>query len=265
MKITVLGCGSSPGVPLIGNEWGSCDPDNPKNRRTRSSIIVEVIGKQGLKRILIDTTPELRLQLNAVDIGDIDAVLYTHCHADHCHGIDDLRTAYWRRDGRRIPIYGDAESIKILTQRFGYVLEGCEPNNPLYYTILNPHIIDVSKGVFEVEGVEILPFYQDHKSCLSVGYRFGDFAYSTDIKEFYEGSEEFLEGVKYWMVDATRPEPHNTHFNIEEALYWIEKLGVERAWFTHMSHYMDYDILVKTLPKHVMPSYDGLVIDTEKL
>jgi len=240
MKITVLGCGSSPGVPMVGNIWGNCDPHNPKNKRTRPSIIVEAYGKQGLKRILIDTTPEMRLQLTDNHIGVIDAVLYTHCHADHCHGIDDLRSVYWQKGSKHVPIYGDANIMAQLDKRFGYMMKGGTGANNLFYTTLEPHIFDVSKGVFEIEGVEILPFYQDHKSCLSIGYRFGDFAYSTDIKEFYEGSEAALAGVKYWIVDATRPELHHTHFNVEEALYWIEKLAPERAWFTHMSHFMDY-------------------------
>lgn len=252
MKITVLGCGSSGGVPLIGGIWGVCDPSNPRNTRTRVSILVE----QGGTTLLVDTTPDLRQQLLACQLKRLDAVLYTHAHADHCHGIDELRSVNWLIQ-KPIDIYADATTLNDLNKRFSYIFLGAGTGN-FYKPSVNPHEI---VGPFSVGHISVTPFAQKHSATRSLGFRFGDFAYSTDVSAFDDAAFEALRGVKTWIVDCVRPEPHPTHSHLAQTLEWIEKVKPERAFLTHMSHKMDYDTLVATLPPGVLPAYDGLIIE----
>jgi phosphoribosyl 1,2-cyclic phosphate phosphodiesterase len=252
MKITVLGCGSSGGVPLIGGVWGDCDPQNPRNRRTRTSILVE----DGETTLLVDTSPDMRQQLLACGLKTLDAVLFTHAHADHCHGIDELRSVNWLTQ-KPIDVYADAKTMIVLTHRFGYIFHGSGKGN-FYKPSVTPREIS---GAFRVGNIAILPFFQDHGAIHSLGFRFGDFAYSTDVHNFDDAALTALRGVKTWILDCVREEPHPTHLNLTQALKWIETVKPERAFLTHLSHTLDYETLVHNLPSAVLPAHDGLVIE----
>lgn len=254
MKVTVLGCGGSLGVPLIGDYWGTCDPTEPRNRRRRPSILVE--GEAAT--ILVDTSPDLREQLILTRTSMIDAVLFTHSHADHTHGIDDLRPYFYRRH-LPIPAYLDEPTLADLEQRFGYALTTVQMERGLYHPMLEPRLVDGSP--VRVGDLTALPFIQDHGLSLSLGWRFGNLAYSTDVKALSEDAFEALEGTKVWIVDATREEPHASHAHLDLTLEWIERVGPERAYLTHMNHTMDYRTLLGRLPAGVEPAFDGLVID----
>jgi phosphoribosyl 1,2-cyclic phosphate phosphodiesterase len=252
MKITVLGCGTSGGVPRVGvpgGHWGACDPANPKNRRRRVSVLVV----EGATRLLIDTSPDLREQLIDANVTALDGVLITHDHADHTHGIDDLR-ALSQVMKRKIPIYADARTLSVLRQRFDYIFE--DRNG--YPAICQPHVID---GDFQVNDVLVRPFEQDHGPITSLGFRINDFAYSTDLKAIPEKSERHLAGLQVWLVDALRREPHPTHPHLELTLSWIEKFKPAHAVLTHMDWSMDYDTLMRELPSDVVPGYDGMMIE----
>ncbi|MFA4993828.1 MAG: MBL fold metallo-hydrolase [Bdellovibrionales bacterium] len=252
MKVTVLGCGSSGGVPLIGGLWGKCDPKNPRNRRTRVSILAE----DEETTLLIDTSPDMRQQLLTCGLKKLDAVLFTHAHADHCHGIDELRSINWLTQ-KPIDIYADSMTLLELNNRFGYIFRGAGKGN-FFKPSVTPH--DIS-GAFKVGNIGVLPFYQNHGTIRSLGFRFGSFAYSTDVHDFDDDAVSALQGVKTWILDCVREEDHPTHLTLSQTLQWIEKVKPERAFLTHLSHKMDYETLVNTLPAGVMPAYDGLVIE----
>lgn len=251
MKITVLGCGSSGGVPLIGGNWGMCDPANPRNRRTRVSILVE----QGDTTLLVDTSPDLRQQALACGLRKLDAILFTHAHADHCHGIDEVRSINWLMQ-KPIDVYADPVTMGELGKRFNYIFS--HEGQGTYY---RPSIIAYEiAGAFKVGDVDIVPFAQDHGYSTTLGYRFGDFAYSTDVHRLDEKAFTALQGIKTWVVDCVQMEEHPTHSHLAQTLAWIERVKPERAFLTHMSHKLDYDALCAILPAHVRPAYDGLVI-----
>jgi phosphoribosyl 1,2-cyclic phosphate phosphodiesterase len=240
---------------MVGGVWGACNPDNPKNRRSRPSVLVESAGTT----ILIDTSPDLRAQLIAASVRKIDAVLYTHDHADHVHGIDDLRPIYRSMDRRQIPAYADAATLASIIRRFGYVFEGHGADEALYRPILLPRTID---GPFAVGPVGVVPFVQDHGICASLGFRIGRFAYSTDAVRLDERAFETLAGVEVWIVDCLRAgDEHPTHANLATALGWIERVKPKRAVFTHMNHQADYDALAALCPSGVEPGFDGMVLD----
>lgn len=251
MKITVLGCGTSGGVPMIGNFWGDCDPNEPKNRRRRVSVLIEA----GDTAILIDTSPDLREQALDAGITHLNGVLYTHDHADHTHGIDDLRMLAYRQDGR-VDVYGDADTLSTLNSRFDYIFQGKSGYPP----ICTQHVIKPGEA-FTVGGVEILPFAQGHGPAISLGFRIGEFAYSTDLNALDDAAFGALDGVDVWVVDALRHEPHPTHAHLEQTLGWIERVRPSRAVLTHMTWDMDYSALKAALPAGVEPGYDGMVIE----
>ena len=253
IKVTVLGCGGSHGVPLVGNRWGVCDPDNPRNRRRRPSVFVEADGVN----ILIDTTPDLRAQLLDADIDRIDAVLFTHAHADHTHGIDDIRS-FARMNKRQLPAYGTTEVMAQIRNKFGYIFKAAEGYDSLYPAVMEERTFD---GPFDVEGCRVVPFEQDHGICRSTGFRFGPFAYSTDVVELDDAAFEALDGVEVWVVDCLREAPHPTHAHLEKTLSWIERAGARHAILTHMNHQTDYAVLAAKLPAGVEPGYDGMVIE----
>ncbi len=260
LRATILGCGTSGGVPRIGNHWGACDPSNPKNRRRRCALLVEREGENGVTRVLVDTPPDLREQLNDADVGLLDGVLYTHDHADHVHGIDDLRmVAYNGR--RRVDVYYLKEVGEVLRQRFDYCFE--TPPGSEYPPVLSGHDIEPGKPVV-IEGpggpIEAVPFLQQHGSTNSLGYRFGGLAYSPDVSDFPEQSWGALEGLDVWIIDALRYTGHPSHLSVDEALSWVSRMQPKRAFLTHMHVDLDYETLKDQLPGGVEPAYDGMVI-----
>lgn len=254
MRVTVLGSGGSAGVPVIGNQWGNCDPTNPKNRRTRPSVLVEQDGVA----VLVDTSPDLRQQLLAADVQRLDAVVWSHQHADHAHGIDELREIC-RLMQKPLDVYGMADHMEELKRRFGYCFQPLPEGAPVYRPVLTAHAVD---GPFSVKGMTIIPFVQDHGYTLTLGYRFGDFAYSTDVVRLDEAAFAALAGVKVWVVDCVREEPpHPVHSHLAQTLDWIARVKPERAYLTHMNNTMDYETVRRKLPPGVEPAYDGLVIE----
>ncbi len=250
MKVTILGCGTSGGVPRIGNNWGACDPSEPKNRRRRCSIMVENADT----RVLIDTSPDLREQLLDANVSDLDGVVWTHEHADQCHGIDELRVlAIHNR--RRVEVWGDHATLSVLERRFDYCFRQLE-GSP-YPAILNSHLIE---GPFQIGSIDFIPFEQDHGAIHSLGFRMGKIGYSNDLVNLDDAGFEILEGVDTWIVDAMRYDPHPTHVNLETALKWIERLKPRRAILTNMHVDLDYQTLLRDLPDGVEPAYDGMEI-----
>jgi phosphoribosyl 1,2-cyclic phosphate phosphodiesterase len=255
MKVTILGCGSSSGVPVIGGNWGNCDPNNPKNRRRRPSILVE----SGALRMLVDTSPDLRAQLLDAGVERIDAVLYTHEHADHLHGIDELRVVR-RLMGRNIEVFAVPELLERITRRFGYLFsDRGELEDGLYRPVLDPRPI---AGRFRIGDLEVVPFDQDHGICATTGFRFGRFAYSTDVVELGEDAFAALAGVEVWVVDCLRDgEAHPTHAHLDRTLDWIRRVAPRHAVLTHMNHQADYEDLRSQLPAGVEPAYDGMTLE----
>ncbi len=252
MRVTMLGCGPSWGVPMIGGVWGACDPANPRNRRRRCSLLVEAGGAT----LLVDTSPDLRGQLLEAQAGAIDAVLYTHAHADHLHGIDDLRSVN-RLTRKPLPIFADARTLQEIRSRFGYVFAPLRHGNAASYykPVLAP--VEIT-GPFEVAGIPVTPFVQDHGFSPTLGFRFGRVAYSTDVIRLDEAAFSALAGVEIWIVDCIRREPHVTHSHLEQTLDWIARVRPRRAILTHMDESLDYATLRASLPDGVEPGFDGL-------
>ncbi|WP_181017917.1 MBL fold metallo-hydrolase [Sneathiella aquimaris] len=252
MKVRILGCGTSGGVPRIGNDWGACDPNEPKNRRSRCSILVENEGT----KVLIDTSPDMRNQLLDADVGKLDGVVWTHEHADQCHGIDELRVLAIR-NRERVKVWGNKVTLDVLMRRFDYCFQQLD-GSP-YPAILEEHFID---GPFDIGNINFIPFDQDHGSVISLGFRMGNIGYSNDLVNLDDNGFDILKGVDTWIVDAMRYTPHPTHVNLETALKWIERLKPRRAILTNMHVDLDYQTLLKELPAGVEPAYDGMEIIT---
>ena len=255
MRVTMLGCGPSWGVPRIGGDWGTCDATNPRNRRRRVSVLVDTAEAA----LLIDTSPDLREQLLDAGVRRLDAVLYTHAHADHLHGIDDLRSVNWLME-RAIPVFASAETLDEIRRRFGYVFETVKRDrqSAYYKPVLEPHTI---VGPFRAAGVAVTPFVQNHGFSATLGFRIGRFAYSTDVIDLDETAFAALAGIEVWIVDCIRRKEHVTHAHLEKALAWIARVGPRRAILTHMDESLDYVTLCRELPAGVEPGYDGLVIE----
>jgi len=260
LEFNILGCGSSGGVPRIGNNWGSCDPNNSRNRRRRCSLLVERTGLNGKTSVVIDTGADFREQMLTTNVSDVDAVLYTHPHADHIHGIDDLRVmAIALR--RRIDVYMDDQTEERLHHSFGYCFESPPGSN--YPPILNGHHIDpVQPVVIDGAGgpISAMPIMQDHGEMHSLGFRINDIVYSSDVKDFPRDSLHLLEDIDIWILDALRLTPHPSHFSLDDALEWIERIKPKRAILTNMHVDLDYETLCNTLPDTVVPAYDGMTI-----
>ena len=259
MKVTVLGCGGSGGVPLAdgtpGGNWGVCDPSNPRNRRRRVSILVQ----QEDTNVLIDTSPDLREQIVSFGIERLDAVLFTHAHADQCHGLDELRAlAYRARDRAPIQAHMSAATQTVLRGRFGYAFASSRDPGSIYRPILEDHLIE---GPFQVGPMTVIPYEQDHGPETTLGFRIGDLGYSTDVVTLEDSAFELLDGVRLWIVDCLRDDPHPTHSHTERTLEWIARLGPERAVLTHMNQQVDYADLAARCPPGVEPGYDGLVVE----
>lgn len=255
MRVTLLGTGSSGGVPFIGCKCGVCTSSNPKNRRSRVSVYVET----PTTKLVIDTGPDFKSQMLAQDISVVDAVLYTHDHADHTHGIDDLRAFNYLMK-KPVEIHADSATITCLRERFAYVFLP-PPDNVWMRPSVVPNIIKPYQQ-FTVGDVSIIPFTQHHgNESETLGFRIGDFAYSTDVSGFPDASWEVLKGVKTWVIDCLRYKKAPTHAHLDLTLEWIERIKPKRAILTHMNHDMEYETLYKMLPPGVEPGYDGFLLD----
>ena len=258
LRFTILGCSSSPGVPRIDGHWGACDPANPKNRRRRCSMLIERIAGEKRTAVLIDTGPDLREQILTSGVDWLDGVLYTHDHADHAHGIDDLRILSYR-GRKRIDVYFDPATGAVLQHRFDYCFH--TPEGSAYPPIVKAHTIQPLDTV-TIEGaggaISALSYRQHHGDIDSLGFRIGGLAYSSDLHDIPEESLPALQNLDIWIVDALRYTPHPSHFSVEQALAWIERLKPKRAILTHLHMDLDYDTLCRELPKGVEPAYDGM-------
>ncbi len=257
LKITILGCGNSEGVPAAGNYWGACNPHEPRNLRTRASIAVQ----SDTTTMVIDTGPDFRMQTVRENLTSLDAVFFTHMHADHIAGFDELR-AYFKRTNKPIDVYGLAEHMDELVQRFQYQFEEVSPLYPVACVshafadknFAKPHIIG---------DIKFTPFIQSHGFSKSIGFRFGDVAYSTDVVDLDEQAIEILRGVKTWIVDAAgyKMKRNRVHFTLEALYKMNERIGAMEVYMTHLSPAMDYQTLMNETPKNYKPAYDGLVVE----
>ncbi|HTS40508.1 MAG TPA: MBL fold metallo-hydrolase [Xanthobacteraceae bacterium] len=262
---TILGCGSSGGVPRPALGWGACDPKNPKNRRRRTALLIERRAAAGhVTRVLVDTSPDLREQLLDANVPWLDGVLYTHAHADHCHGIDDLRALVLHKR-RRIDIYCDAMTSELLRTRFGYCF--ATPPGSEYPPIVTEHRISAGHPVtINGEGgpVAAQPLLQVHGDITSLGFRFGPLAYSCDISDLPPETVAALAGVEIWILDALRYTPHPSHLSLSQALSWVARVKPKRAILTNLHADLDYNTLRHELPSGVEPAFDGMQITVKE-
>jgi phosphoribosyl 1,2-cyclic phosphate phosphodiesterase len=261
LTFTILGCGSSMGVPRPALGWGACDPNNPKNRRRRTSLLIERRGPNGRTRVLIDTSPDLREQLLDANVDWLDGVLMTHEHADHCHGIDDLRALFVRKR-RQVAMYLDEASSRVIRRRFEYCFK--TPPGSEYPPIVTEHRLVPGRAVtIEGEGgpITALPILQQHGDIASLGFRFGSFAYSCDLSGMPAESVAALAGLDVWVLDALRYAPHPSHFSVADSLAWIERLKPKRAILTNLHADLDYEKLRQELPVNVEPAYDRISVE----
>ena len=263
LRITILGCGSSGGVPRLGGNWGDCDPHNPKNNRRRCSALVEKLSVDGTTRVLIDTTPDMRSQLLDAQVGSLDAVLYTHAHADHVHGLDDLRMIVFNMR-KRLPVWADTPTRESLLERFSYAF--VQPEGSPYPPILEMHHME-KQVIVEGEGgpVEFSPFAVRHGSIDALGFRIGPVVYLPDVSEMSDEGWAALKGAECWILDALRRSPHPTHVHLEKSLEWIAKSNVPNAVLTNMHVDLDYETLMRELPNHIKPAHDGLVLNFDSV
>lgn len=258
LTFTVLGCGSSGGVPRLGGIWGDCDPTNPKNRRRRCSLLITRETADGATRILIDTSPDMREQLLDAGVGHLDGVVYTHSHADHMHGIDDLRQVVFNQR-QRLPVWADGPTQEALLSRFGYAF--VQPAGSPYPPILDLHTIDGPVTVPGAGGpVTLTPFRADHGSMDALGFRVGPLAYLPDAVDIPAESWPMLRNLDCWIVDALRRKPHPTHAHLDMTLGWIARAKPARAVITNMHIDLDYEVLQSELPPNVTPAFDGMTI-----
>ena len=259
LRFTLLGCGSSGGVPRLGGHWGECDPNDPRNRRRRCSMLVERIGPEGTTRVLVDTSPDMRQQLLDANVGALDGVVWTHAHADHVHGIDDLRMIVFNQR-RLLDVWADDATHAALEARFAYVFE--TPPGSNYPPILTRHPLS---GPVSVEGaggpVAVMPVPVGHGDMPALGLRIGGLAYMPDVKDIPDASLPLLAGLDVWVLDALRRAPHPSHLSLPEALGWIERMAPARAVLTNMHIDLDWKTVEAETPAHVTPAHDGMVIE----
>ncbi|WP_068089314.1 MBL fold metallo-hydrolase [Polycladidibacter stylochi] len=258
LKITVLGCGSSTGVPRVGNDWGKCNPENPRNRRRRCALLVERFSDEGSTVVLVDTGPDMREQVLSAGISHVDAVVYTHPHADHIHGIDDIRF-FVMKHKRVMPVYMDEATADRVLDAFGYCFH--TPPGSSYPPILADNRLVAGKSV-TISGkggdIPVLPFLVHHGDIDALGFRFGPLAYTPDVHDIPVASLEHLQGLDTWVIDALRHTPHRSHFCLDDALAWLEKIAPKQGILTNMHSEIDYDAVQSLLPEHVKPAFDGL-------
>ena len=261
LSLTILGCGSSAGVPRVAQGWGACDPNKPRNRRRRCSVLVTREGPKGRTQTLVDTSPDLREQLIDAHVAHLDAVLISHEHADHTHGMDDLRPIYMAMR-RRLDIYVDATTSAALRRKFGYIFE--TPPGSSYPPMAEERRIRAGEPI-AITGaggpIEATPFELDHGEIHALGFRFGGLAYTPDLNGVPEASRPWLEGLDVWIVDALRYAPHPSHWSLDEALAGIEQMRPRRAVVTNLHIDLDYEALRRRLPSNVEPAYDGMRIE----
>jgi phosphoribosyl 1,2-cyclic phosphate phosphodiesterase len=258
--LTILGSGSSGGVPRIGNDWGKCDPANPKNRRRRCSVLVRQQSSAGETRVLIDTSPDLREQMLSAGVSDLDAVLYTHEHADHTHGIDDLRAFYLMKRAK-LQVWADDATGRMLSTRFAYCFYTAPGSD--YPPIIQLNAMEAGTPVCMSGAggaITALPFRVHHGSIDALGFRIGNLAYTPDIDGVPEQSLPALEDLDVWIVDALRRTRHPSHWSLPETLDWIARLKPKRAIITNLHVDLDFATLLDELPASVEPAYDGLQI-----
>lgn len=258
MTFTILGCGSSGGVPRLGGLWGDCDPSNPKNRRQRCSMLVTREDGDGTTRVLIDTTPDMRNQLLQAEVGHLDAVVYTHAHADHMHGIDDLRMIVFNRKNR-LDVWADGPTQEALLSRFGYAF--IQPEGSPYPPILNLKTIDGAVTISGAGGdVTLTPFEVHHGAIDALGFRIGDVAYLPDVAEMTDEAWAAIQDLDVWIVDALRRTPHPTHAHLDRTLEWIARAKPRNAVLTNMHIDLDYETVLAETPDDVTPAFDGMTI-----
>lgn len=262
LRFTILGCGSSPGTPRITGDWGNCDPANPRNRRTRTAAMVERISALGgTTRVVIDTGPDFREQMLAAGARRLDAVVYTHAHADHIHGMDDLR-GYVLEQKRLIDIHADAQTLERLREGFGYCF--ATPPGSSYPPIVRAYEIDPARQ-FTIAGeggaLTFRPLPQRHGDGTSLGFRIGGVAYCPDVSDFPERTLPFLSELDLLVIDALQYRPHPSHLSLAEAVGWIQRLKPRHAVLTHMHIPLDYETVRREVPEHVEPAYDGLAFE----
>lgn len=262
VTLTILGSGSSAGVPRPALGWGACDPTNPKNRRRRCSLLVEKNGNEGVTRVLIDTSPDLREQLIDANVDHLEAVFLTHEHADQTHGIDDLRSVVLHQR-KRIPVYLNRSTAKDIASRFAYCFEQVPGSD--YPAILSRHSIEAG-GMQIIEGkggtIALSAFLLQHGNINALGYRIGNAAYTPDLNDIPKESYGALENLDLWIIDALRYAPHPSHFSLDDALGWIDKFKPKRAVLTNLHSDLDYEIVRRKLPDGVVPGYDGMQLQT---
>ena len=263
LRLTITGCGSSPGVPRINGDWGACDPTNERNRRLRAAAIVERIGDRGTTTVAIDTGPDFRTQMIGAGIKRLDGVIYTHAHADHIHGIDDLR-GYFLAQRQRIDIFADHPTMTRLKHAFSYCFE--TPAGSAYPPIVEPHIIGHDEPVTitgEGGALSFQPLPQQHGDIVSLGFRIGPIAYCSDVSGFSEHTAALMTGLELLVIDALQYRPHPSHFSLGEALEWIERLAPRKALLTHMHTPLDYETVRRETPDHVEPAFDGQIFEID--
>ena len=262
IRATILGCGSSGGVPRLGGRWGECDPANPRNRRRRCSLLVERVGPGGMTQVLIDTGPDFVPQMLDAGVGTLDAVVYTHPHADHIHGIDDLRQVVFNMH-RIMPVWADEQTEAALRSRFGYIFE--TPEGSSY-----PPVCEIAPilGPFAVEGaggaIDFMPFVVSHGDIPALGFRIGPGAglvYLPDVLAIPDEAWPAILGCEVFICDALRRAPHPSHAHLALALEWIARSGCARGVITNMHIELDYDAVMAETPAHVVPAHDGLRIE----
>jgi phosphoribosyl 1,2-cyclic phosphate phosphodiesterase len=264
LTLTILGCGSSAGVPRPALGWGHCDPNNPKNRRRRCSLLAERKSGEGVTRVVIDTSPDLREQLIDAAVDHIDAVFLTHEHADQTHGIDDLRSVVLHQR-KRIPTYFNQSTAKDIMARFSYCF--ISPEGSDYPPILTRHSIEAGERQ-EILGkggaITLTAFNLQHGHIPALGYRIGNAAYTPDLSDIPAESWPALQGLDLWIVDGLRYAPHPSHFSVDDALSWIARFKPRRAVLTNMHSDLDYEVLRRSLPEGVVPGYDGMRLTLDR-
>lgn len=259
LRYTILGCGSSGGVPRLGGHWGACDPENPKNTRRRCSMLVERVSETGTTRVLIDTSPDLRMQLLDAGVGMLDGVIFTHAHADHVHGLDDLRMIVFNRKSR-LPVWADGPTADALTSRFGYAF--VQPEGSPYPPILELNGIN---GHVSIDGeggaITFQPFEVEHGAIDALGFRIGTLAYLPDVSAMTDEAWAHVQDLDVWVLDALRYTPHPTHTHVEQSLEWLAKAAPKRGILTNMHIDVDHATISAETPNWIDAAYDGMVIE----
>jgi phosphoribosyl 1,2-cyclic phosphate phosphodiesterase len=257
IKITILGCGAAGGVPSISEGWGQCNPANPKNNRRRASILVQDTQSQ----VLIDASPDLRAQLLDCGVSKLDGVVFTHAHADHLNGLDELREVN-RVLRAPLDVYANSETLRDMRLRFGYAFDGIPPGEPIFRPWLVAHHIGEASGdTFMVKTLQVKTFLQDHGFSTTLGLRFGDVVYSTDVVELPDAAKAAIRGAQVWIVGAIGFAHHPTHAHLDKVLGWVKELQPRRTVITHMGPKMDYDVVNAHCPAGVTAAFDGMTIE----